>query len=329
LLLAHHRNDQVETILLRLLRGSGSAGVAGMCEQRDVHGITLVRPLLNVTREMLLRLAQQQGLNWIDDESNEDITIARNYLRHRVLPVLEQRWPNCATTLSRSARLISGEHQVLMRLIGRDCKSAIDQRQSLDLEPWRKRPDDEQLLWLRYWLGCFSELLPSEAVLQQIHQQVSNAAMDAQVCVGWGQWQVRRFRNRLWCIPSLPTPASDWSLGVSAGKEQPLGAELGVVRWQSTPLAAQPGLRAELLDKPLEWRLRQGGEHFKPAGRPRRALKKWLQDLHLPPWWRDRLPLLYWHDQLLLVPGLGATEGYAADAESPGLWAVWQPPATS
>lgn len=327
LMLAHHANDQVETFLLRALRGSGPAGLSAMQSHGTWQGLPLLRPLLAVSRSELARYANVQQLTWVEDESNTDERLQRNFLRHRVVPLLSTRWSATLPALARSARLIASEHQVLMRLIGQQASPDIDLHQrSLALLRWYALPQDEQVLWLRYWLAQIDPALPSEAVLTELLRQAASAAEDAAVQVQWGQRVIRRFRHCLYCVDVLPEPEPAWMCAVTLQARQPLSAGLGAICWQAGAPEGQRGLRAGSRQPHWVWRLRQGGERFQPAGRANRPLKKWLQESALPPWLRDRLPLLYAGDRLLGVPGLGVIEELAAEPNKPAEWMVWEPP---
>lgn len=326
LLLAHHANDQAETFLLRALRGSGTTGLSAMQCSATWQGHALLRPLLEVTREQLVQYANEQNLTWVDDESNTNERWQRNFLRHRVVPLLKEHWPAAVSTLARSARLVAEEQRVLMRLIAAQADPHMDHSQrNLDLAHWISLPADEQRLWLRYWLSGIDPLLPSDAVLTELMRQAGGAKRDSQVRVRWGARDIRRFRGRLWCVDHLPDPPSHWSCPVSTQPCQTLPGGFGQVVWQPRQPGNDSGLRVGQRQSGWVWRLRQGGENFRPARRPSRPLKKWLQESPLPPWLRDRVPLLYAGDRLIGVPGIGVVDDLAATPGEPAEWMVWVP----
>lgn len=291
--LAHHRDDQAETVLLRLLRGSGD-GLAAMRPLRRFSTGWLWRPLLDQPRETLARYAREHGLAWVEDPSNAASHADRNFLRLQVLPLLAGRWPGAAAGLARSATLLATQADLLA---GEDARR-LAQVQGLDpatvsvpaleaLAPaWRDRA-------LRHWVqGQGLPPLPPQG-LRAIAEELLPARGDGEPAFAWSGAVVRRWRDLLYAGPALaPLPADftgEWD-GCA-----PLPLPTGDV------LSLMPGFA---FDAPLRVHTRQGGERLVLPGRAHSSeLKHVLQELGLPPWLRARLPLLSAPDGQLLAAG--------------------------
>ncbi|MGB7933391.1 MAG: tRNA lysidine(34) synthetase TilS, partial [Gammaproteobacteria bacterium] len=215
LMTAQHRDDQAETLLLQLLRGSGVKGLAAMPRLAPFGGGYLMRPLLGCSRDALLDYAGANRLNWVDDPSNRDISLDRNFLRHQVLPVLRQRWPALSATLSRSARHCAEAAMILEDLARQDLETLFDEsKDTLPVPGLLQLPPQRQRNSLRQWLTAKSGTTPSEAVLARIVNDILDGRTDAETCVRWGACELRRYRDCLYLLPQVPwqgTPASiEW-----------------------------------------------------------------------------------------------------------------------
>ncbi|WP_223619333.1 tRNA lysidine(34) synthetase TilS [Lysobacter sp. ESA13C] len=294
LLLAHHRDDQAETVLLRLLRGSGPDGLAAMRAWRDCGRGRLWRPLLNLPRAVLQAYASAQRLRWIDDPSNDEHGYDRNFLRHRVLPALRERWPQADAAFATSARLNAQAAELL------DSEDAIALAQVRSLDPQalsrsglRALPSARRARVLRRWVATLGlPPLPAEGVAQ-IESQLLDARADAEAEFAWHGAVVRAWRDLLHAERQRPALAEDWKVEWDGRHALPLpdGGEwrlYGADRFQAPCLAHG----------------RRGGERIALPGRSHRhALKQVLQDLGVPPWERRRLPLLSSADGELLAAG--------------------------
>lgn len=323
LFMAHHQNDQAETLLLRLLRGSGPEGLAGMPVQRALGSGTLCRPLLAVSRAALWQWARDQRLTWIEDPSNQSPDRDRNFLRQQILPQLASRWPACHATLARSAALLRDgrqlEVQALDALLAGRCGSdrygaylALD-----DLEAW---PAGLRQALLRRWLAGLGQTMPAQRRLQVLDDEVLRARSDAVGLWQAGALAVSRFRQRLYAHGRLP-PAGPVQCWASPQQTCRLadGSHLQALAGQGTRLSAAAF--------PLTVRYRQGGERCQPVGRAHsQTLKRLLQERAVPPWLRANLPLLYHGDTLVAVADCWVCSGWQADAGQPGWTVHWQLP---
>ncbi len=302
--LAHHRDDQAETLLWKLMRGGGVAALAGMPESRRLGAGYLRRPLLGVPRLDIAAWATARGLTWIDDDSNADARFDRNFIRHEVLPVLQTKWPDAASRLQHAARRFADE-AVLVR-------GALDRRlEELDADGTRipaiVADDPQALPLLRRWLESSGIGGVRERVLMEIVRQ-AGGAMDRlpQVQVAAGH-SVRRFARHLYLVTEAQTrfDTANWSLGEAlmtpAGR---LVAERG----------AGTGLRSDVAQ--VQVRARCGGERLRPMHRGgSRTVKQLLHDAHVPPWLRDGYPLVYVGGALAAVPGIAIDAAFAEEAD--------------
>ncbi|MCC4615549.1 tRNA lysidine(34) synthetase TilS [Xanthomonas campestris pv. asclepiadis] len=294
LALAHHRDDQAETFLLRALRASGPDGLAAMRAQRPFAAGMLWRPLLERARAEVLAYAQAQGLQWIEDPSNADARHDRNFLRTQLLPVLQQRWPQAAEALARSAQLSADASDLLLQEDTALLPGLLTAAGALDLQALRTQPAARRPRLLRAWVAAAQALpLPAHGVAA-LEQEIEDDAPDRQACFAWQQVQVRRWRQCLYLLhPRAAWPAA-WQACWDGATPLPLpdGACL--------QLHGAAGLR---FAQPLLVRARQGGERIVlPQRAHSHRLKHLLQALDLPPWQRARLPIL-WADGQVLAAG--------------------------
>ena len=324
LLLAHHLDDQAETVLLNLLRGAGVRGAAAMPLVRDQEkGAPIIRPLLDVPRAALVAYAKRYRLTWIEDESNLDEAFARNFLRHAVLPVIEQRFPAYRQTLTRAAGHFAEANSLLDELAAIDLAHAVrDGKLKLTLLQ-QFSPARAKNLLRAYFAAQGLPALDAERLQDWMHQLI-NARGDSQVTLGVAGLELRRYRGEVWIEPSTRVPAADWQV-VWRGERELAVPELSGL-WSMAPVVGE-GMSAEKLNAaPLTLRLRQGGEKLKPeCNRPRRSLKKLLQEAAIPSWQRERLPLLYSGEILVAAPGIGIDCAFQAKPGENALRFDWLP----
>jgi tRNA(Ile)-lysidine synthase len=316
---AHHADDQSETLLLRLMRGTGPRGLAAMARSRELGQGRLFRPLLGFTRDELAAYAVTQGLRWVDDESNANDCYDRNYLRNQVMPLLRERWPHFASKWQQTAELCAANEQLIDELAAQDLALAQLRRetigtsisllyiQSLSLPRCRNL--------LRHWLRGQGLDVPEQQHFVQIEQQVIAGRQDAEVQVNWGNLSLRVYQDRVYALPQADLPKqvpADFSLLIeleSASLALPTGIQLQFERGEA---ASVPLLKPDLPDLTLGFR--RGGERCKPAGRRHsQTLKRLLQEYQVEPWLRESLPLIYSGDELVAVGDLWVCEGFQTD----------------
>jgi len=314
LLLGQHRDDQLETLLQRLVRGAGVKGLAGMPETRPLAAGRLWRPLLDEPRAALLAYAEAEGLDWIEDPSNADTGLDRNYLRHEILPRLRNRWPGVDQVMARSARHLAEAEELLGELAQLDLRQAqVGERAfawvplpSLALAALQGLSEARQRNALRAWLAGLTRQ-PDRAHWdgwQALRE--GGEASDPRWRLEGGE--VRRGAGQLWWVPD-------------AWQAEPLSQEL-VAGQQSLVLPGNGHLSLRGAGAQPGWRIayRQGGEQLVVPGRGRRDLKRLLNERGVPTFLRGRLPLLWCGDELLAVANLPGLDGLPGGGQL-----EWQP----
>ncbi|BCM25313.1 tRNA lysidine(34) synthetase TilS [Methyloradius palustris] len=314
IVLAHHQDDQAETLLLQLLRGAGAKGLAAMAAIDQKR--RLLRPLLDVLRHQLEAYATAHDLAWIEDESNEDEHYDRNFCRHQILPVLTQRFPAVSQNLARSASHLAEASALLDELASLDARTIAHHQ--IDVAALSQLSDARARNLLRWWLAQQEQPLPNTNRLQEMLHQLLSAKSDAALKVAVDAqndiW-LRRYQGMAYIqknAEALPI-AMIWQ--GEAELVLPDGSRLLFERKSGAGLAAE-----RLGINKLRVSHRVGGERFKPDwARPTRTLKHLLQEAHIPPWQREHLPLIYWDETLAIVPGIGVACELQAREDEPGL----------
>lgn len=325
---AHHADDQAETLLLQLLRGAGVRGASAMpvlsLPKRPqfverAGSVPLVRPLLHSSREEILAYAAAHQLHWIDDESNADDSYPRNFLRHRVLPLLGESFPAYRDTLTRSAQHFAEASGLLDELAQQDGAQAIH-ADMLDMAALQALTLPRAKNLVRYFLHRSGAPMPQVAQLDDMLHQLRSARQDASVCVNYGDWQVRRYQGRVYALRALGEFDSNFVLpwhGEDEMEWPALNARLRFDRKrhpQGNALQSSGVSLEKLKRAPVTLRLRRGGESLRPhPDGATRSLKNLLQEHHVPPWQRERMPLLYCGDELVCVPGVAVAADYLSN----------------
>lgn len=314
IVLAQHLDDQAETLLLQLLRGAGAKGLSAMAELRiQDSGLRtgFLRPLLDVPRRLILDYAALRGLQWVEDESNADIAYDRNYLRHRVMPVLERRFPGYHETFARASRNLAESVQLSDDLARMDRAIAVVNG-NLRVGALRSLSGARARNLLRYWLAESGIPMPSAGRLENLQQQLCSARDDAQIHISLGDTVIRRYRGEVHLEKKTPAPQPELALTWAFQDELELPDSGGRLLFERT--TGQGLSLARLTAAPVTIRLRQGGERLRPdCLRPTRSLKNLLQEAGMPPWQRQRVPLLFSGEKLVFVPGIGVDCEYQAD----------------
>ncbi|GJM14239.1 MAG: tRNA(Ile)-lysidine synthase [Pseudohongiella sp.] len=325
LLLAHHRDDQMETLLLRLMRGSGSRGLSGIPVSRELGFSRLVRPLLDIDRAELQDYAETSQLSWIEDCSNLDERFDRNYCRHRLLPLIEARWPGYRESWSKSAAL-ANESEALIRdlaildlaQIGTASPSIVNRTKLLALSEPRRRNV------LRHWLASLGA---SELGWNQLQQLSNEVLLNASGQFVGDAYQIFCFRECVYVVDALGLRVEPDAIDLASGNELMAAQKLALPDngWLLISETTGGGICLDKLEH-LSVRYRQGGESCELAGRPSKTLKKILQESEVPPWLRARIPLLYSGEDLACIPGVGVSAQFAAEEGESGRSVEWKPP---
>jgi tRNA(Ile)-lysidine synthase len=321
-LTAQHLDDQAETLLLQLLRGSGPAGLAAMPMVSQLGSGWMARPLLEISRESLEAYAREHQLEWLDDPSNQELRFDRNFLRHEVMPLLRSRWPAASQTFARAARL-SGE---LLSLAEEEASSdlatvLLSESDDLSIQALKGLSSVRQRNLLRHWIAQQGASTPHSRKLERIESEVVSGRPDSNPQVVWDGWQVRRYRDRLMLskLAELVTPPSalPWK-----DKRQLLLPD-GLGRLYVEP--DRQGISArQWQEADVEVRFRVGGERCLPVGQAHhRSLKKLFQEWGVPPWERSTQPLIYLDGELAAVPERLICQPFAAKSGEEAVSIRW------
>lgn len=319
LLTAQHQDDQSETFLLALKRGSGPAGLASMAAAAQSNGIPLQRPLLGVTREQLTAYAEAYQLTWVEDDSNADERYDRNFLRRQVLPLLKRRWPHFPSAVARSAALCAEQEQLLDELLAESLAALRNADGALSIEALTPMSAARRFALLRRWLAEQGARMPSREQLTRLWQEVATSRDDANPCLQLGSWQVRRFRHYLYLLPVM-TPVTAYVLPWQpAAAPLPLPDNLGQLRVSTRGT----WMRQPRHDDVVTVRFGFQG-YVQIVGRAHgRPIKKLWQELGVPPWLRERTPLIFYNDQLIAAVGRFVTREGQATVNEDGWCIDW------
>jgi len=319
LLLAHHSDDQAETLLLRLMRGSGTRGLSAMVSSRKLGQGHLYRPLLSFDRAQLLTQARSWQLAWIEDDSNNSSEFDRNFLRLKVFPELKQRWPQLTRRWARSADWCRQADGLVNEVAAEDLTRTQPRVErlghSVELSSLETLSRYRRGNLLRHWFERLEVPLPDQAQLDAVEQQFMHLRADGAAQVQWGGVVLRHFKSRLYCLPK------DWLDEVA--NNGPMDASLPLIEsWRGAPLRWGGGLMyLEAVQQggfqmPVDGfsvTLRRPGERCHPSWRNRsQTLKKLLQESQLEPWLRDQMPCLRSGDELVAAADLWHCHGWQA-----------------
>ncbi len=313
LLMAHHADDQVETVLFRLLRGSGVRGLGGMPRQRRLGRGRLVRPLLMLDRAELDAWARSVGLSWVDDPSNQDPRFDRNYLRQAVTPELRKRWPGLNRRVLQSASACADSAQLSERLAELQWRDCGDDQGRLRVVSLAALSVPEQKNLVAWWIGRAGYPLPARRDWAQVLGELLTAGEDRQPELAGDGFCVRRYRGYLYLVPDGEIPEPMCLTPVS-GQD---------IRWGSWCLTWCAAASEKNAPPAIRISTRQGGERFRPCpGGSSRPVKKWLQEQGVPPWERARIPLVFAAsdraESLIAIGDLWCSEQYSGSAPAAG-----------
>ena len=331
--LAQHLDDQAETLLLQMLRGAGAKGLGAMPvvrnqvlkigEQDFGLGPQILRPLLEVSRDEIEDYAQNYKLSWIIDESNNNLSFDRNYLRHKIFPLLEIKFPSYRNIFLRTSRHMAETSYLLddlAKLDSEDCL-VLDQ---IQIKKLRKLSFPRAKNLLRYDLCQRGASLPSAAKLEDMLRQLLSSRLDTKLHITFGDTEVRCFKGSVY-VGKISTPPNKERKFIWKGEKKleitDKGDAVRFIREKGKGINLQ-----KLKKEPIFIRSRLGGERMRPdCNRPRRSLKNLLQEASLPWWERESLPLLFSDENLVWVPGIGVDCAFQAGSSDSGLIVSWHP----
>ncbi|PSU89322.1 tRNA lysidine(34) synthetase TilS [Photobacterium kishitanii] len=309
LLTAQHADDQIETVLLALKRGSGPAGLAAMPMLTTFATGQHLRPLLTISRAEIEAYGAQYKLQWVEDESNQDQRYDRNFIRHQITPLLNDRWPGIRKAVTRSAHLCGEQEGLLEELLSFHLHQAVQTDGSLLITDNISARLGMALI--RQWLKQQAVIMPSLAQLEQIWFNLVQAKNDANPQVCWQQYQLRRYQQQLHLLQQWPD-ISHWQQTLITNQACQLPQDLGQVCLKETPSAT---LRPPKADELVSVRFDYSGPEIKPQGRSgKRKFKKLLQEYQVPSWLRRRTPMLFYGEQLVAIAGVFVVEEFVVPA---------------
>lgn len=316
LLMAHHLDDQAETLLLRLFRGSGVSGVAAIPQQRALAQGHLLRPMLDVPKSEIQHYAKNCELDWIEDPSNSSSHFTRNFIRHEIFPKIAEKWPGYAKTMSRFSRLAAEHNELAQQIASEDLSKIENDKGQLSVNALVRLSRLRQKNLLYSWGVKHTRHAPSSSEVEQVIKQLE-AAQHKSIQISFSGLSLRSYHGILMLVPAkqpevLLNP-QQW-LDILQPIKLPNQVEI------KAELQQQVGLRAPDESEKVWIKSRQGGERCLPDYREKSTeLKKIYQELAVPPWLREWLPLVFYNEQLVAVPGIFIGKEFISDGEQPSL----------
>lgn len=302
LVTAHHQDDQAETLLYRLLRGTGLKGLGGMKGQTRLGDLNILRPFLDCTRRQLETYAETEGVSWVEDESNASDDYDRNYIRQHIAPVFEKRWPQFAAKFAQSSRHLAESERLLHAYVEEDLKSLTRRSErvgeSIELESFLSYSRARQKAVLQRWCEKLQFDTPNTAHLEKL-DEILRAKEDARPCLNWGHTELRRFNGRLYLLPKIVYSAPELQVWDLKG-EVALGQGF-ILRCENADATSLPHA--------VEIRSKKHVERCRPLTRRHsQTMKKLLQEYKVEPWLRDCVPCVFVQGELAAVADLWTCE---------------------
>ncbi len=325
---AHHADDQAETVLLRLLRGTGVDGLSGIPRSTRFGGGWLVRPLLDARRDEIEAFARSEGLRWVEDPANAGERYQRSRLRSRTIPALTRETPNLVDSLSRLAAAAADERDLRAWLMDAQLERATgDGHDGLSVDILKTLPGFVQQGLLRHWIRKGGQRPPGRRRLIAGLDALLGAGVDRHPVIEWPEGRVARHDGWLYRLPAvLPDRPQQTRLGPDSRQAD------GAFPWRdagsivASPADGTPGVSREILQQPLWIRPAAPGERVRLSGRPSRLLREYFREAGVPPWWRDRWPVIInAAGETIAVPGIGVTQAGLAPPSEPRLRLDWRP----
>jgi tRNA(Ile)-lysidine synthase len=291
-LTAHQADDQAETVLLNLMRGSGMAGLSGIQPLRRFNRGWLARPLLGTRREALEDWLASQQVSWIRDTSNFDDSMDRNFLRNQVIPLLGQRWPGAITQLQQAAVHLQQRSSAFEELLSQVAGFCSTNGITLNLGDFRGASRNLQAEIIRHWALQRGAPPPPRVRLEEFLAQLQHAHSGSHAELVWRSWLIKHQAGLLWMHPlPAPGPCPESSWGTSDTLE--LGEPFGKLHWPGTP---------EDIRMKAEIRRRSGvSDDPKTSQTTKKKIKEIMRITDTPHWLRDAIPLLWIDGELAAI----------------------------
>lgn len=321
LLTAHHEEDQMETVFLRMARGTGLDGLQGINEKYSFGEGIIFRPMLEVSKTSVMDYAKEHQLKWVEDSSNQDTHFDRNFLRKKIIPQFRERWPSIASSVSRLSQLSAQNIKILNQIAEEDI-GPIANMNELPLAKLLDKSFERANNMLRYIILANGMSIPSMKTLQNGLKEILDPETDKSV-IAWKDYCIRKYKNHLYFLRSSDLEPNKINVRIpwEIGKAVNLGENIGTI--EATFIHGD-GLSIEKCENKLTISYRQGGESIKPIGhRINKSLKNLFQENQILPWMRDKIPLIYYQDELVSVADLWFNQNYVASQNEAGFVVNW------
>ena len=316
LLTAHHADDQAETLLLHLVRGAGLDGLSGIRPIHKQGDYWIARPFLATRRSELQQFLADQNGQSAEDPSNEDCSIRRNYMRHKVLPLLMQQWPAAIENLGRTAGHVQRASDLLNSAADTDLAHCnAEHANILDVERLCALDSERQALTIRQWARQNKLPLPEQRHLTELLRQLHDSDPESAFCVSWPGVDIRRYRGQLYIDTAMSPEPPLYEYEWDGRQPLQLPASVGSLQFDGK----YPG-------SALHVQNRSGSEQLKiTAQKHHRTLKHLFQQSAVPPWLRAHIPILFRNDQCLAAGDLWVDTTFASELAEFGVRLEWQP----
>ena len=321
LMTAHHQDDQLETILLRMARGTGIEGLQGIQKQFNFGRGRILRPLLGVSKSEILGYAREKKLVWVVDTSNQETYFDRNFLRIKVIPTIKERWPSFSSSVSRLSD-ISTQTSILLKELAEQDLGFNYPIKNLDIDIFKNKSIGRIINIIRFLILKNEMSVPSMKVLNSGVSTLLNPK-SVNPSMVWDNYCIKRYLDKLYFLqlselqPNQSNELMNWSI------DEPLVLDENGSTLAAT-IAKGKGLSLKKCNKNLNVQFRKGGESIRPVGHKiTKKLKKLFQEDHILPWTRDKIPLLYKKNELIGVGDLWFSQNYIASAEEDGFLINW------
>ena len=321
LMTAHHQDDQLETVLFRIARGTGVEGLQGIQKQFNFGRGNILRPLLDVSKSEILRYAIEKKLDWVEDNSNQETYFDRNFLRMKVIPRLKERWPAFSTSVSRLSD-ISTQTSTLLRELAEQDLGPDYPVNNLDIDILNNKSIGRITNIIRFLILKNKMSAPSMKVLNSGVSTLLNSKSINPTMV-WANYCIKRYLDKLYFMKLSELQPNQSNQLISWSIDEPLILDENGSMLLATLTKGQ-GLSLEKCDKNIHVKFRKGGESIRPVGHKiTKKLKKLFQEDHILPWVRDKIPLLYKKNELVGVGDLWFNQNYIASEEEDGFLVNW------
>ena len=324
ILTAQHEDDQAETLLLQAIRGGGPRGIAAMPAISSLGRGYLIRPLLETGRQKIREYAEQHALQWIEDESNQDVRFDRNFLRNEVMPLIRQRWPASSRTLARTASHTAALVDLSDEFLEKELRDSKGGRaDTLSISVLLGQPVSRASLLIRAHCQKQQITSPSAVHIMELLEKQLYADPERQIHIGWSGGEFRRYHDDLYIIrPITKIRKKNWQYDWNGSGSCEIPELSGVLRLVKT---GSKGLRPDLVSRGILVRPRHGGEECRQQGDQYiRKLKAIYQYHEVPPWERERMPLLFIEGKLVAIGDIAICGDAGVDEAETGFSVIWQ-----